>query len=81
MGLEGLGSKLGEGLSTAAFGEVEVSAVGLGAVVDFPGAVELCAAGPTVPDIHWWIGMVSHLFPLAIRGAGEMFISAYQAEA
>ena len=29
-------------------------------------------------EIRWWIDGVSHLFPSAIRGAGDVFISAYK---
>ena len=30
-------------------------------------------------EISWWIGTVSHLFPSAIRGAGDVFANAYRA--
>ena len=29
------------------------------------------------PEIRWWIKGVSHLFPWAIRGAGDVFVSAF----
>ena len=30
------------------------------------------------PQIRWWIEGVSHLFPSAIRGAGEVLVSAFK---